>query len=55
MIKITDPNGDVRYPFGKEETPSEKIERLEKENEQLKQSVLVALKGIAEIDEKLHK
>ena len=31
MIKVIDPNGEIRYPFGKVETPEEKVTRLEKE------------------------
>lgn len=53
-IKITNPDGTVSYPFGKPETAEEQIKRLEKENAQLQQSVLVALKGIAELNAKAH-
>lgn len=31
MIVIKDADGTIRHPFGKEETPEEKIARLEEE------------------------
>lgn len=42
MIKVIDPNGEIRYPFGKVETPEEKVARLEEElKDREKQMVLL--------------
>mgnify|MGYP001312243544 FL=1 len=49
MIKVIDPNGDVRYPFGEFETLEEKAERLEKELKERDMQMKMIEEVIAEV------
>ena len=48
-IVIKEADGTIRYPFGKVETPEEKIARLEKELEEKNKQIEVHDNAIAEL------
>ena len=49
MIKVIDPNGEIRYPFGEFETLEEKTERLEKELKERDMQMKMIEEVIAEV------